>query len=379
MNRFRKTGSFPVLIGVMTLSAACNKVNDFLDVKNPNNLEAEAIDAERDRTLLSQSAYQSFVAQYGNAAVYSAWFTNEARVGDTFPTRNDFGKRDVATTGDQSGFWNAWQTAMQFARSTIVRVEAAGNNVDLARLYFTSGYSILMLGEMFCQGTIAGPDLEPRGPMTEVQMMDSAIAALQKAHDIAAGITGSAEATSIANASLVGIARAHMDAGRKSQASSVAGQVPANFTYNLLHLDDPSNRNRLGNTIWSFSEARISLVVGPEFRAMADAGDTRIGYTDMKRVAQDGQLNFFRQAKITGWGSSDRLASSLEAQYIKVEADADATAMLTFINARRAVGKQTAMAPTTDMTELLKAADGAEDTRFLAREQAHWRPAPPRR
>jgi hypothetical protein len=152
----------------------------------------------------------------------------------------------------------------------------------------------------------------------------------------------------------VGIARAQLQLGRKTQASSVAGQVPASFTFNLLHLDDPSNRGTLGNQIWSFSEARISLVVPPEFIAMADAGDPRISYVDMGRPAQDGVLRFIRQDKYKGWGDPERLASGLEAQYIKVEADGNATAMLAFINQRRAVGNQAPLAATTDMNVLLR-------------------------
>ncbi len=352
MNRSYKARSFPLLLAALTLTA-CNKVNDFLDVKNPNNLEAEAISAERDRTLLSQSAYQSFVAQYGNLAVYTAWFTNEARVGDTFPTRNDFGKRDVPPNGDIRGLWNSLQNAIQFSETVIGKVEAAGNNMDLARLYFTSGYGILLMGELWCEGTIAGPELEPRGPMTTAQLMDSAIVRLTKANTIARSLTGT-EAANIAGASMVGIARAQLNAGRKAEASAAAAQVPASFTFGLLHLDDPSNRNRLGNRIWSYSESRISLVVGPEYRAMADAGDTRVAYVDMKRVAQDGQLNFFRQNKIKGWGTSDRLASGLEAQYIRIEANADPAAMLTFINERRAAGNESPMAATSDMSVLMK-------------------------
>jgi starch-binding outer membrane protein, SusD/RagB family len=344
------------LAGACFASTACD---DFLNVKNPASLEAEAIDEQRDGSLLNMSAYQSFVAQYGNVAVYSAWFTNEARVGDTFPTRNDFGKRDVPPNGDIQGIWNTLQTAIQYAERTIASTEPDGNTIDLARTYLASGFGILLQAELWCEGTLAArrtlddPVLEARGPMTSAALMDSAIVRLQTANDIAKALTGT-DASNIANAALVGIARAHLFVGRKAQASSVAAAVPAAFEYNLLHLDDPSNRGRLGNTIWSFSESRISLVTGPEYRAMADAGDTRIKFTDMGRVAQDGQLRFYRQGKIAGWGSSDRLASGLEAQYIKIEADANPAAMLDFINARRAVGNQAPIAATTDGAILLR-------------------------
>jgi hypothetical protein len=338
------------LAATVGLAAGCD---EFLDVPNPNNLEAEAVDEERDRAVLSQSAYQSFVSDYGGMVVSIAWFSNEARVGDTFPTRNEFGRRDIPINGAQNAEWGDMHEAAQFARTTIASIEAAGDNIDLARAYFTAGWGFLFVAELYCEGTVAENWTTSRGPMTSAAVMDTAIAHFQRAHDIAASLTGS-EASGIKNASLVGIARAHLFNGRKTQAAQVAASVPAGFTYNLLHLDDPANRGRLGNDIWSFSESRISLVVGPEWRAMADAGDPRIAYVDMKRVAQDGQLNFFRQDKIKGWGSPDRLASKLEADYIEVEANGDPTAMFDFINERRDVGNLAPIAATTDMNVLLR-------------------------
>src|SRR5690606_1510856 len=153
-------------------------------------------------------------------------------------------------------------------------------------------------------------------------------------------------------AAQVGIARAHLQAGRKAEAAAAAAVVPDDFVYELWHLDDAANR-ALGNYVWAFSDARISLVVGPEFRAMADAGDPRISYVDMKRPAQDGQHNFFRQDKYKGYGDNERFASGLEARYIEVEAKGDPAEMLAFINERRAAGNQPDLAPTMDMDVLM--------------------------
>jgi tetratricopeptide (TPR) repeat protein len=333
------------LAGSMLSLAACD---DFLEVKNPNSLEAEAVDPERDARLLSLSAYQGFVAAHGDIAVYGAWFANEARVGDTFPTRNEFGRRDVPNNNTHIAgeLWNTQHRAMQFARTTISSIEAAGNNIDLARAYFTAGWTIMNIGLHFCEGTIAESWLVARGPITSAAMLDSAIVYLQKANDIARGLN-TTEGTNMANAAMVGIAQSHLQNGRKAQAAAAAGAAIASnpsFSYVLPHFDDANNRGRLGNTIWSYSESRISLVVGPEWRAMADAGDPRIAYVDMKRPSQDGELNFFRQNKITGWGSADRLASALEARYIIEEANMNPVTMLAFINERRAVGKQTPFA-----------------------------------
>jgi len=327
------------LAGAAMSMAACD---DFLEVKNPNNLEAEAVDPERDARMLSLSAYQSMVADHGEITVYGAWFTNEARVGDTFPTRNEFGRRDIPydNTHISGDLWNDQHENMQFARTTIASIEAAGNNIDLARAYFTAGWSMMQVGLHFCEGTIAADWRTPRGPISSAAMLDSAIAYYTKAQQIAAGLN-TTDGTALANAALVGIARSHLQNGNKSGAVAAASQVPASFSYNFPHFDDPNNRARLGNWIWQYSDSRIALVVGDEWRAMAAAGDTRIAFTDMKRPAQDGVLNFFRQAKITGWGSADRIASGLEARYIIEEANMNPATMLAFINERRAVGKQT--------------------------------------
>jgi starch-binding outer membrane protein, SusD/RagB family len=339
---------------LLAMAAGLTGCDDFLDVKNPNNLEAEAIDEERDRTLLSQSVWQAFVARHGEINVYVAWFTHEARVGDTFPTRNEYGRRDVGeASGHHGQNWSAPHSTIQFAEEVIRRIEPSGNTLDLARAYLASGFSIMVVGQHYCEATLAESWTVPRGPLTSQQMMDSAIVRFQAANTIASGLSG-AEATAIANAALVGIARAHLQNGRNAQASQVAAQVPANFVFNLLHMDDPSNRGTLGNTIWLFSESRISLVVPPEFIAMADAGDPRIAYVNMGRPSQDGVLTFIRQDKYKGWGDPERLASGLEAQYIKVEADGNPTEMLAFINARRAVGNQAPMAATNDMDALLR-------------------------
>lgn len=326
--------------------------DDFLDVKNPNILEAESVDPERDARLLTNSAYQQMINDWGDILIYDAWFTNEMRVGDTFPTRNEFGRRDITdTNGHISSMWSDQHENMQFARTTIRSIEAAGNTIDLARAYFTAGWSMLTLGLRYCEGTIAQDWITPRGPIPSSAMLDSAITHLEKARTVAAAV-GTTDATALATAALVGIAQAHLQNGRNTEAAQAAAQVPDNFSFTFWHLDDASNR-ALGNDIWSMTEARASFVVGPEYRAIADAGDPRVKYLDRKRQAQDGELNLFITQKITGYGSPDRIASGLEADYIEIEANKNPAAMLAFINARRAVGGQAPIS-TTNVTELMR-------------------------
>ena len=344
------------------LAVSATGCDSFLEVENPSNLESDKIDPQADANLLGLSVYQAWISDISELSVQVAWYTASAWVGDTFPTRNDYGRRDIPWTTQDGGHWNDAGDNIYFARTTAASIEEGGNTIDLARAWFVSGESIRTMAETFCVGTIADFSVVPPEPgpvMSTVELLDAAIADLEMVRTVAAGVSGenAADAADLAMAAQVHIARAHLQAGRLAEASAAAAQVPADFLYELWHMDDSSNR-ALGNDVWSFSEARISLVVPPVFRAMADAGDPRISYVDEGRPAQDGFLNFYRQDKIKGWGSPDRWASGLEARYIKVEADQNAAEMLVFINERRAVGNQGDFPATTDMdllmTELLE-------------------------
>ncbi len=354
LNYMKRGLEIAVALCFTVLATGCDS---FLDVENPNNLEADKIDPQGDANLLGWSVYQSWISDISELSVQVAWFTGSAWVGDTFPTRNDYGRRDIPNTTQDGGHWNDAGDNIYFARTTVASIAEAGPSLDLARAHFVSGETIRTMAETFCVGTIADFSVnppEPRGPMTTEMLLDSAIADLTKVKTVAQAVSGSdaADAQALAMAAQVHIARSHLQAGRLSEASAAAAQVPADFNFELWHLDDSSNR-ALGNDVWSFSEARISLVVPPVFRAMADAGDPRIAYVDMGRVAQDGVLQFYRQDKIKGWASPDRWASGLEARYIKIEADQNAAAMLSFINERRAVGNQDPFPATTDMAVLM--------------------------
>lgn len=344
------------------IAVSATGCDSFLDVMNENSLEADAIDPENDARLLGQSVWQKFTSDWGDTnesfPVYIAWYTASAWVGDTYPTRNDFGRRDIPwNNGHINTMWSDIHENISFARITIASIEAAGNTLDLARAWFVSGFEILIQAECYCVGTIAdhGVDpAEPQGPQTSGELLDAAIADLQQAKTVAQGVSGSdaAAAADLAMAAQVQIARAHLQAGRRSEASAAAAQVPADFVFELWHMDDSSNRS-LGNSVWGFSEARISLVTPPVFRAMAEAGDPRIAYVDMERVAQDGVLNFYRQDKYKGWADNERFSSGLEARYIKTEADQNAGEMLAFINERRAYGNQDPFPATSDMAVLM--------------------------
>lgn len=347
------------LAAVIALSGA--GCDEFLTVTDPDVIEATTVDPVADADAFSRSAYQNLAVAYGAMIVYSAWFTNEARVGDTFPTRNEYGRRIVSTVnGTHSGdVWSPLARTINTAEDVLellAGVPDAARNVSIARAALTSGYAVLLTAETFCDGSI--PTGEKDGvirygkPMDRDQMLDIAIARLEQAKSVGAA----AGDPSIARAARVGIARAYLFKGDKASAYAEASTVPADFSHELTYVDDRSARGRLGNNVWAFSFTRESLVVGPEWRAMADTEkDPRISYVDGKRLAQDGQLQFYIQQKFPAWNAPIRLASGLEARYIKAEAGT-MQEQLDLIGERRAANGLPAFSssdPSAVLTELM--------------------------
>jgi len=328
-----------VALAALLATAACG--DSFFEVSDPDILEASNIDPEADGVTLARSAFQNLVDAFGDFIVYTAWWSHEARVGDTFPTRNEFGRRFI---DDTNGTLNSegW-TPIARAASTgeqVVQTLSGTGGLGLGIGAFTEGWALVFMAEAFCEGTVASGPQDPGPRLTTQQMLDMAVERLTTART-ALGTVSGAEAAALSTAALVGIARAHLQAGRKSEASAAASQVPASFVFEFKYLDDAANRNRVGNNVWNFTTARQSLVVPPEYRAIADAGDTRISYDDSGRLAQDSELQFYRQQKYTSYGVPIRLASGLEARYIIAEATGSIGDRLALINERRAVGNET--------------------------------------
>lgn len=314
--------------------------DSFFQVSDPDLLEATNIDPEADGLTLARSAFQNLVDAFGDIIVYSAWWSHEARVGDTFPTRNEFGRRFI---DDTNGTLNTdtW-TPITRAASTgeqVVQTLQGTPGLALAIGAFTEGYALVLMAETFCEGTVASSPDEPGPRLSTAQMLDRAVEKLTLARNEALQAGGS-EAAGMAQAALVGIARAHLQAGRDAEAAAAAAQVDPGFVYEFRYVDDAANRGRVGNNVWNFTTSRQSLVVPPEYRDIADAGDTRIKYDDSGRLAQDSELQFYRQLKFPGYGVNIRLASGLEARYIIAEATGSMQDQLDLINERRAVGGQ---------------------------------------
>ena len=326
-----------VAVGAIA-SAGCD---EWLTVPNPTVIDINALDPVTDAPVLAGSAQQNFAVAYGWLIMYSSWFVGESDVAETFPTRNEFGRRDVV---EQNGSHNTdvWFPLSQAVASAYLVLNLTGlptpeRNINLQRAEFFLAYGYVNMAEMFCTGTVlSGPEL------TTLNMLDSAVAHFTKAIDIGTA-NGTADAITLANAARVGRARAHLQAGRKTQAIADANSVPAGFSFSLNYADDLANRTRLGNRLWQFIADRGSIAVSPIWRVVDPRVPQRVAPPNL--LPQDANYTVDRgvpyviQNKYPTFASPIRLASKMEADYIAAEAGGDAT-MLALIQARRAANGQ---------------------------------------
>ncbi len=352
MTNIRRTvraGAVAAVLGVSL--GACD---DFLTVKNPNLINASAINPEADAPTLAASAQQNFAVALGWFAMYQSWFTGETLVAETFPTRNEYGRREVLNTnGSHNGdVWQPLSVALASSSQLLdLNLPEPGSNVNRARAAAFKGYSFLFMAESFCVGVSRG------GPaLNTAQMLDSAVTAFELA--IATGTAnGTTAGVQLANLARVGLARTQLQAGRNAQAVAAANAVPAGYTFNMVYVDDVGNRTRLGNRLWQFTLDRGSISVAPAYRV----DDPRIRFKSPAQhnlAPQDPSSGeFWLQDKYPAFNSPIRLASKLEADYVAAEATSTA-AQLTLIQARRAANGQPAYtgstAPAAVLTELME-------------------------
>lgn len=324
----------------------------WLTVPDPTVIDADALDPVQDAVTLSRSAQQNFASAYGHLIVYSSWFVGETDVSETFPTRNEFGRRSVT---EQNGSLNGdvWFPLSQSASSAYLVLRAdlptPESNLNYARANLFLAYSYVFMAEHFCRGTVlAGPEL------STVAMLDSAVAHFNLAVTRGTG-AGGTEGTAIANAARVGIARAQLQAGRNAEAIAAAQSVPDGFVFNLNYTDDLAQRFRLANRMWWYVRDRGSIAVAPTWRV----NDPRVPRQEPTTFApQDAAYNTDRgipyaiQLKYPDYNVPVRLASKLEADYIQAEAEGTAS-QLALIQERRAANGQPAYAGPVDPNSVL--------------------------
>ncbi len=341
-----RTFGAALLVGAV----ACDS---FLEVDNPNVIDAGTIDPTQDATTLANSVQQNFAAAYGWMIMYSSWYSGESLVAETFPTRNEFGRRQVLNTNGSlnADVWTNITVALSSARTVLnLSLPTPTTNINMARSATWAGFSALLMASDFCEGTIA-QGTQPGPRLTTIELLDSTIAYFNTAITVG-NANATAEGVALARAALVGRARAQLQAGRKSQAATDAAAVPAGFNFQFPFIDDLANRNRLGNRLWQFTLDRGSISIAPAYRVT----DTRIRFLAPGQhtlAPQDPSSGpFFIQQKYPAFTSPIRVASKLEAEYILAETQG-MTEQLALINRQRVANGQAAYTGAVDANSVL--------------------------
>jgi starch-binding outer membrane protein, SusD/RagB family len=380
----RRLNSPIYMVIAVVLALGLSGCDDFFEVRNPNVIDAETVDAVQDGDIFARSAFQTLSQAYGVMIVYSGWFSNEAWVGDTFPTRNEYGRRTVASTNGThtNDVWFPLARAVAQGEQVLDLLSGEPEQeLNLARGALTSGFGLVLMAETFCEGTMAQPGNEPGPLMTPEELLETAVNRFDQVISEATA-AGGTDAGNMANAARVGQGRALLQLGRTNEAVQAVQDVPGDFTFNTAHVDDPGARGRLGNPVHFFSAggSREALVVPPHYREIGQdltgdpaspSGDPRIQFFDAGRDAQDGTLRLWSQQKYPNWSAGVGLASGLEARYIEVEARNDPSEMRAFVNERRAVGGQGPYEGSDLLGQLM--AQRSLDFWLSARRMGDWR------
>jgi hypothetical protein len=258
------------------------------------------------------------------------------------------------------------ESALHFLDS-LVADPASDDRVALAAAL--TGYGYVFIGEHFCNAVFSTPDSLSQDLKQPTDVFQLAIPYFQQAIDVG---TAAGEAD-IANMARVGMARAHLNLGNWSQAISFAGAVPAGFVWWVEFTDaDTDLYNNLFNEV---TGSNHTMGVHPAFLngtfgdngLVAGQTDPRIQHASDHDTGHDGSTLLykpFQGRRFSGYsgltiaggaveetdvilfeeGTDVMLADYVEAQHHMYEAmyqngDPEGP-ILTFVNARRAVGNE---------------------------------------
>ena len=344
MNALRRIGAAAALVLVV---GGCS---DLLKVSSLGTLTEGQLDDPSAEQFLVNGAIGEFQFAYANYALFSGALSDEV-----FTDHSNVPYREISlhafndlnvTNGE---VYSNIQRARQSADDATDRVKKmqganAGSSLNVARALIYAGYSYVLLGEGFCEAPVNGgtslssADLLARA----VTHFDEGI----KVATAAAAIANAAVAQDLINLARVGAARASLKKGDMAKARSYAELVPN--TYESLAYYS-ANSSREFNPLQISVRATLPyLGMSPAFQGL---NDPRIPQPSASRPSLAAHPIFppLKPSQYSGWAPAlpaqpievsthIRFASGLEARYIVLEVDGASTAMLTFVNVRRAVG-----------------------------------------
>ncbi len=383
----RRTAALGVAIAASGALAGCDSL---LDVENPQAIDAGNLDDPFYLGLLTNGVVGDFQRAYDDLIYYSAVFTDELRNHTTIVEEQLIDQRFVdPDNGTAAIAYTQVQRARFMADSTVgrfrkLRGDSANADLRMARVLAYGGTTYNLLGEHYCGIPV---DLSPPHTPAEI-FRDFAIPRFNEAIAVATAARAAASATvpvgtrtvagadSIINFARVGIARAALNLGDRPLAAQFAAQVPNDFIFRSFYSENSAEENAV---LFARMTAPIAASVsGTPFEGLRDP---RVPLPEATEVVQGpaGSRGFVPNsptAYSTYTGTLPggefirapgiRIASGLEAQYIRAEAEGPNATTLAFVNARRAIGSQAALPATVSAADFRAAVrDGRRRDLYL--------------
>jgi starch-binding outer membrane protein, SusD/RagB family len=342
-----------MVAGVLAGTAACDGL---FEVENISRVPADQTEAPGNAALLVNGAGGLFECALG-AYIVAGGLIGEELV-DATQTANRF-PYDQRTTLPTDLRYSTFPcatlgtyTPLNAARGAADRVlgllegwtpeqVGADRNLLIARAALYAGYSLTLLGEGFCSGTISTLDASGAvvygTELSRAQLFQEAETRFTRA--LAAAQAHGAAANAVRDAALVGRARVRLNLGRYAEARTDAAAVPASFTFNATA--STLNADRQNRVQGESNATAASSSVGPRY---LNLNDPRVTHTASLGTSPTGVVRY-GQLKYATAATSIPIASTREAQLIVAEAEArvgSLAAAETILNTFRARGNQPA-------------------------------------
>jgi hypothetical protein len=251
-----------------------------------------------------------------NAAV--GLFTDEIRFGATPPEIKQFDTRSLIEQNTQ--LWANYRNIQQLRGQANRAAEALGkvnaSDTRIGEMNAISGFSYILLAELFCSGIPIGDIGEDAEPLATTDVYQGGIAKL----DAAAAAAGTD--ARIQNLAAVLKGRALLDLGQFDAAATAVASVPTNFKYTTFHsATTPYQQNGYWNYMFNSDGLLVSDKEGTNGLNFATATDPRVPITGTGSPSRfDAVTPRWYYAALTGFDSPSTVASGAEARLIEAEA-----------------------------------------------------------
>ena len=332
------------LLGAVAASVAACDLDQLLSVETPSRLAEEAYLVPSNAALISRSAVSDYECALGAYAVASGLAANELVETTQTASRWHYDRRSVIPTEahystfgcEAIGVYTPINTARYTNDQAVAVLEGwtdaqVPNRQQLiARNAAMAGFSLILLGEGFCEGVIdVGAAMTPAQLFEQAEArFDKAITAAQAAND-----------QNLLNLARVGRARARINMGDDAGALADASEVPTSFVYNATA---DINAGRRNNRVFQQNNQNANVTVAPEYRNVTVNGapDPRVVAIDDERMSADQVNPVWLQGKFSGLSASFPIATGVEARLIEAEArgGTEGVGVLNTLRARSGVG-----------------------------------------